>query len=113
MKDASNRVPFEPNSVKGRPGWDLVIPPFPIRVGAERHHRVCGGGGASMREHAGEAAAVFCPACRKPMTPSEPIPVTNRMFEIIYRCDACDATTLHTVKMLAANPGNRRGARER
>ena len=64
-----------------------------------------------MRERAGEAPAVFCPACRKPMTPSEPTPVSDRMCEIIYRCDACDATTLHTVKALA--PGNRRGVRER
>jgi hypothetical protein len=35
------------------------------------------------------------------------------MFEIIYQCDACDATTLRTVKVLAGNLGNRRGAGER
>jgi RNase P subunit RPR2 len=66
-----------------------------------------------MVEHPGKAPAVFCPACRKPMTPSEPTPVTSRMFEIIYQCDACDATTLRTVKVLAGNLGNRRGAGER
>jgi hypothetical protein len=70
-------------------------------------------GGVSMIEHPGKAPAVFCPACRKPMTPSEPTPVTSRMFEIIYQCDACDATTLRTVKVLAGNLGNRRGAGER
>jgi hypothetical protein len=102
----------EVGEVWERPGSDLVIPPFPIRVGAEKHHRVCRGG-ASMREHAGEAPAVFCPACGKPMTPSEPIPVTNRMSEIVYRCDACDATTLRTVKAPVAEPGRRRGVRER
>jgi len=58
-------------------------------------------------------SAVFCPACRKPMTPSEPTPVTSRMFEILYRCDACDATTLRTVKVLAGKFGGRRGAGER
>jgi hypothetical protein len=29
------------------------------------------------------------------------------MFEIMYRCDACDATTLRTVKVLAGELGNR------
>jgi hypothetical protein len=66
-----------------------------------------------MAEHPGKALAVCCPACRKPMTPSEPIPVTSRMFEIIYRCEACDATTLRSVKVLAGKFGNRRGAGER
>jgi hypothetical protein len=66
-----------------------------------------------MLEHAGMAPAVFCPACRKPMTPFEPTPVTSCMFEIMYRCDACDATTLRTVKVLAGKPGNRRGVGER
>jgi hypothetical protein len=66
-----------------------------------------------MVEHPGKAPVVFCPACRKPMTPSEPTPVTSRMFEIMYRCDACDATTLRTVKVLAGKFGNRRGAGER
>jgi len=94
----------------GRPGSDLVISLF--RSGSVLKGTTEFAGGASMREHAGESAAVFCPACRKPMTSSEPIPVTNRMFEIIYRCDACDATTLRAVKILAANLGNRRGARE-
>ena len=70
-------------------------------------------GGVSMVEHPGEAPAVFCSACRKPMTPSEPTPVTSRMFEILYRCDACDATTLRTVKVLAGKFGGRRGAGER
>ena len=66
-----------------------------------------------MLERAGETPVVFCPACRKPMTPSEPIPVTNSMSEIVYRCDACDATTLRSVKVLAGEPGYRRGVRER
>jgi hypothetical protein len=66
-----------------------------------------------MLEHAGKTPVVFCPACRKPMTPSEPTPVTNRMSEIFYRCDACDATTLRAVKVLAGEPGNRRGVGER
>src|SRR5271169_6716981 len=68
-----------------------------------------------MLEHAGNTP-VFCPACGKPMVPSEPTPITNRMFEIVYRCDACDATTLRSVRVQAGEPGvaqsegERRGA---
>jgi NAD-dependent SIR2 family protein deacetylase len=66
-----------------------------------------------MLEQAGNMPVVLCPACRKPMTPSEPIPITNRMSEIVYRCDACNATTLRTVTVPAGEPGNRRGFGER
>jgi hypothetical protein len=65
-----------------------------------------------MLEHAGNTP-VFCPACGKPMVPSEPTPITNRMCEIVYRCDACDATTLRTVKVPAGDTGSRRGVGER
>jgi hypothetical protein len=95
----------------GRPASDMGIPVVPVGVGAASTAEFRGG--ASMLEHAGNTPVVICPACRKPMTPSEPIPITNRMSEIVYRCDACDATTLRSVKVLAGESGNRRGIGER
>jgi hypothetical protein len=66
-----------------------------------------------MLEHAGHMPVVLCPVCRKPMTPSEPTPLTNRLYEIFYSCDACGATTVRAVKVRSGDTGNRRGVGER
>jgi RNase P subunit RPR2 len=42
----------------------------------------------------------MCPACEKPMTPSEPKPVlfSNGVREVTYTCESCGATIIRAIK---------------
>jgi RNase P subunit RPR2 len=44
---------------------------------------------------------VTCPGCKRPMTPSPPLAVSDdtELCDLVYTCEACGATTTRTIKI--------------
>jgi hypothetical protein len=44
---------------------------------------------------------VTCPGCKRPMTPSPPLPVSEdtELCDVSYTCEDCGATTTRTIKI--------------
>ena len=44
---------------------------------------------------------VTCPGCKRPMTPSPPLPVSEdtELCDVTYTCEGCGATTTRTIKI--------------
>jgi RNase P subunit RPR2 len=44
---------------------------------------------------------VTCPGCKRPMTPSPPLPVSvdTDLCDVTYTCEDCGATTTRSIKI--------------
>jgi hypothetical protein len=49
----------------------------------------------------GRYPTVTCPGCKRPMTPSPPLAVSDdtELCDLVYTCEACGATTTRTIKI--------------
>ena len=44
---------------------------------------------------------VTCPGCKRPMTPSPPLPVSvdTDLYDVTYTCEDCGTTTTRSIKI--------------